>query len=74
MNLDRVTTRDVLAVLVVGAAILFNGISMLSGRDLDAATMSLASAIVGYYFKSEVVAREEEPVPAPFTGEDEQPE
>jgi len=45
-----VTTRDVLAVLTVSAALLFNGISLVQGLPPDAATMTLAGAIVGYYF------------------------
>jgi len=51
MDLSRVTTRDILAVLVVAAALLFNGISLVTGKGPDAATMTLAGAVVGYYFK-----------------------
>lgn len=49
--LSRITTRDIIAVLVVGAALVFNGISLATGRPVDAATLTLAGAVVGYYFK-----------------------
>lgn len=48
---ERVTTRDILAVGVVFAALVFNGISLATGRPVDAATLTLAGAVVGYYFK-----------------------
>lgn len=51
MDFSQVTTRDVLAVMVTAAALLFNGISLITGRGPDAATMTLAGAVVGYYFK-----------------------
>lgn len=51
MDLSRISTRDVLAVLVVAAALLFNGISLITGKGPDASTMTLAGAVVGYYFK-----------------------
>lgn len=49
--LARITTRDILAVMVVAAALIFNGISLATGRPVDAATLTLAGAVVGYYFK-----------------------
>jgi hypothetical protein len=49
--ISGITTRDVLAVLVVAAALLFNGISLITGKGPDASTMTLAGAVVGYYFK-----------------------
>lgn len=54
--LSRVTTRDVIAVMVVAAALIFNGISLVTGRGPDAATMTLAGAVVGYYFKQDQLA------------------
>jgi len=53
MDFSRVTTRDVLAVMVVAAALLFNGISLIAERGVDAATMTLAGAVVGYYFNKQ---------------------
>lgn len=61
--LSRVTTRDILAVMTVAAALIFNGISLVTGRGPDAATMTLAGAVVGYYFKDSaagVLGREEQ--------------
>lgn len=51
MQLGNITTRDVIAVLVVGATLFFNGISLWTGRPVDATTIGLAGAIVGYYFR-----------------------
>lgn len=48
--LKGITTRDVLAVMTVGAALTFNGISLSQGLPPDAATMTLAGAVVGFYF------------------------
>lgn len=53
MDFSRVTTRDVLAVLVVAAALIFNGISLITGKGPDASTMTLAGAVVGYYFNTD---------------------
>lgn len=61
--LSRVTTRDILAVITVAAALIFNGISLLTNRGPDAATMTLAGAVIGYYFKDSaagVLSRDEE--------------
>lgn len=73
--LARITTRDILAVLTVGAALIFNGISLVSGKDPDAATMTLAGAVVGYYFKDTASAamnalRREDPLPEPLYGDE----
>ena len=43
--IQGITTRDVLAVLVVASALLFNGISLITGKGPDAATMTLASVV-----------------------------
>lgn len=51
MSFGNITTRDVIAVLVVGATLVFNGISLTTGRPVDATTIGLAGAIVGYYFR-----------------------
>lgn len=72
--LDRVTTKDVIAVLVVGGCILFNGISLLTGRPVDAATIGLAGAVVGHYFRDPtngVLGSQgrEEPLAPPDLGE-----
>lgn len=68
MNFARISTRDIIACLVVGAAVVFNGIALVSGKDPDAATMTLAGAVVGYYFNKEKSDddSEEEPLPEPF--------
>lgn len=71
--LDRITTRDVLAILVVGAALLFNGISLITGRGPDASTMTLAGAVVGYYFKQETTKVREEPLEEPAIGDVDEP-
>lgn len=70
--LDRITTKDFLAVMVVGAALFYAGVSMMSGKPLDAGTIGMAGIIVGHYFgtkAAEPVAPEPEPLPAPATGE-----
>ena len=72
--LERVTTRDVIAVMVVAAALIFNGISLITGRGPDAATMTLAGAVVGYYFKDQTPGLldrqpKEEPVAPPAMGD-----
>lgn len=71
--LSGVTTRDVLAVLIVGAALVFNGVSLITGKPLDPTTVGLAGVVVGYYFRSpnEIVPPVSiEPLAAPATGED----
>lgn len=66
-----ITTRDVLAVLIVGAALVFNGISLITGKPLDPTTVGLAGVVVGYYFRSPTGdEKEEEPLAEPFTGDD----
>jgi hypothetical protein len=73
--LGGVTTRDILAVLIVGAALVFNGISLLTGKPLDPTTVGLAGVVVGYYFRTPETAiavdkeSKNEPLPEPFTGE-----
>lgn len=57
--LQRISTKDILAVLVVTATLTFNGISLLTGKPLDAATMSLAGVVIGYYFKDGKTALKE---------------
>jgi hypothetical protein len=77
--LNGMTTRDVLAIAVVGGALVFNGISLVNGLQPDAATMTLAGAVVGYYFKPGngeqpimVAPEREAPLPPPdIPGEDE---
>lgn len=73
MDFSRVTTRDVLAVCVTIAALVFNGISLVTGKGPDAATMTLAGAVIGYYFKDGGAAlpslRADEPLPAPDLGD-----
>lgn len=67
---DRITTKDILAVLVVGAALAYAGISMMSGKPLDAGTIGMAGIIVGHYFGDRSVKPvAEEPLPEPYTGE-----
>lgn len=69
-----ITTKDVLAVLVVGATLIFNGISLVTGNPLDPTTVGLSGVIIGHYFRPStevVVARREDPLPAPYTGKDE---
>lgn len=49
---SRITTKDVIAVTVVLGCIAFNGISLITGRPVDAATIGLAGAVVGHYFNT----------------------
>jgi hypothetical protein len=71
LDLSRITTKDVIAVMVVGSTLIFNGISLVSGKPLDAATMTLAGAVVGHYFKSESVIDQprSEPLARPFVAD-----
>ena len=66
-----VTTKDVLAVMVVGAVLTFNGFAMAFDKPLDAGTIGMAGMIVGHYFgaRSDVVVPQPEALPEPFTGE-----
>lgn len=70
---QNVTTKDVIAVLVVGGCILFNGISLITGRPVDAATIGLAGAVVGHYFRDPSEGalgnKREEPLAPPDLGE-----
>lgn len=72
MDFSRVTTKDVIAVLVVASTLLFNGISLVTGKPLDAATMTLAGAVVGHYFQkpSGSDIPRPDPLDPPFTGDD----
>ena len=72
--LARITTRDILAVITVGAALVFNGISLILERGVEAATMTLAGAVVGYYFNTGKTAAQnalarEDPLPEPLYGD-----
>lgn len=42
--------KAILAIMVVGSSLVFNGISLITGRPLDPATLTLAGTVVGYYF------------------------
>ena len=66
--------------MVVGAVMVFAGISMATGKPLDAGTFGMAGLIVGHYFSQDtktalataVVAAATatpEPLAPPFTGE-----
>lgn len=76
MNLlTRITTRDVLAVLIVGAALVFNGVSLLTGKPLDPTTVGLAGVVVGYYFRTPTNSEsastaDDEPLAPPSFGGD----
>lgn len=71
------TTKDVIAVMVVGAVLIFNGISMWFDKPLDAGTLGMAGIIVGHYFGASAGAAAiaalapaaPEPLAEPFTGE-----
>jgi hypothetical protein len=67
--LDRITTKDILAVMVVGSTLIFNAASMWFDKPLDAGTIGMAGLIVGYYFNSSATRRQDEPLPPPYTGE-----
>lgn len=71
--LARISTKSILAVMVVGATLLFNGIALISLRPLDAATMTLAGAVVGHYFtrQSDIASASQEPLAPPATGDEE---
>ena len=70
--LSGITTKDVLAVMVVGAVLVFNGFAMAFDKPLDAGTIGMAGMIVGHYFgaRSDAVAVVPEPLPAPYTGDE----
>lgn len=53
--------KAILAMMVVGSSLVFNGISLITGRPLDPATLTLAGTVVGYYF-----GKGENPVSAAF--------
>lgn len=69
--LDRITTKDILAVMVVGAALVYAGFSMMSGKPLDAGTIGMAGIIVGHYFNNTTrQPTQPEPLPEPATGQE----
>jgi len=70
--LSGITTKDVLAVMVVGAVLVFNGFAMAFDKPLDAGTIGMAGMIVGHYFgaRSDAVAVAPDQLPEPFTGDD----
>lgn len=77
------STKDVLAVMVVGAVLVFNGIAMTLDKPLDAGTLGMAGIVIGHYFGAGAVTNAvtalgaaaaiatppPEPLAAPFTGE-----
>lgn len=67
MDFSRVTTKDVLAVTVVVSTLIFAGISLITGKPLDATTIGFSGLIIGHYFRGSEVAAPvvAEPVPAP---------
>lgn len=70
--LDRITTKDILAVMVVGSTLAFNAVSMWFDRPLDAGTVGMAGLIVGYYFNSSAgaLSRSDEPLPQPAVSDE----
>ena len=70
MDLSRLTTKDVLAVMVVSATLVFAGISMVTGRPLDATTIGFSGIIIGHYFRGtpEAVSAPEQPLGEPALG------
>lgn len=70
-----VTTKDALAVMVVGAVLIFNGIAMAFEKPLDAGTLGMAGIIIGHYFGNRndplpLPVTVTEPLAEPFTGGD----
>lgn len=65
--LDRITTKDVLAFMLVGGGMTFSGISLWFGKPLDAGIIGMVGLVVGYYFPSGQIAPvvKEEPLAAP---------
>jgi hypothetical protein len=73
MNLSRITTKDILAVMVVSATLVFNGISLTTGQPLDPTTIGFAGIIIGHYFRQDsvpFVAPIEEPLAPPAIADD----
>lgn len=69
MTFPHITTKDIIATLVIGSTMVFAGISQMQGKPVDAATMGLAGAIVMHYFgPKKVEVAEEEPLPPPSVG------
>jgi hypothetical protein len=71
MVLPRPTTKDVLAIMVVGATLAFNGISLTTGQPLDPTTIGFAGIIIGHYFRQDsppVTVIPDEPLPGPDFG------
>lgn len=52
-----ITTKDVLAVMVVGAVMVFAGVSQATGQPLDAGTFGMAGLIIGHYFSANTQAQ-----------------
>jgi len=72
MTFAGITTRDVLALAVVGASIVFNGVSLWFGKELDPTTIGFTGMVLGYYFRTPegAAAVNAEPLAAPVTGDD----
>lgn len=70
MDLSRITTKDIIATLVIGATMIFAGVSQYNGKPVDAATMGLAGAIVMHYFgpKRTETPEPEQPLGEPSLG------
>ncbi len=63
---SHVTTKDVIAVIVIGCTMVFAGVAQWNGKAIDAATMGLAGAIVMHYFGNKgTSAAPPEDLPAP---------
>lgn len=68
MYFPRPTTKDVLAIMVVSATLVFNGISLTTGQPLDPTTIGFAGIIIGHYFRQDTPLSspvEEPPLAAP---------
>lgn len=64
--LSSITTKDVIAVVVIASTMVFAGISQMANKPVDAATMGLAGAIVMHYFGNKgTAAAPPEDLPAP---------
>ena len=66
---ERITTKDILAVLLVGGLLVYQGIAQWFGKPLDAGLMGMVGLVVGYYFPNSGKSIAAEPLPAPATGE-----
>lgn len=65
LGLPAGSVRAILALLIVGSTIVFNGIAMLTGNPTDPMTVGLAGMVVGYYFAKRGDDPADEYVPAP---------